>query len=114
MVLQARAQPRLLVAEDDSALLALVQAVLEEGYAITPARSLPTAPALLDEHLSQRVPTDLFAPQVPDLHQYADQWISFGMDGAGDELAPVVAMQEANAGIRMSGVLGCHLKARLI
>ena len=53
--------PRLLVVDDDAALLSLVQGVLEEeGYAVTPAPSLPDSLGALEDHLFQLVLTDLF------------------------------------------------------
>lgn len=53
---------RLLVVDDDTELLSIVQEALEEdGYAITPATSLPASLRALEEQLFHFVLTDLFS-----------------------------------------------------
>lgn len=54
--------PRLLVVEDDTELLEIVQDALEEeGYGVTPATSLPHSLSALEEQLFHFVLTDLFS-----------------------------------------------------
>ncbi|HEY7127377.1 MAG TPA: response regulator [Ktedonobacterales bacterium] len=54
---------RLLLVEDEPDILLPVQAVLEEeGYAVTPAVSLPASLEQLEEHVYHLVLTDLFSP----------------------------------------------------
>lgn len=61
MSLAVASPPHLLVVEDDRDILDAVQGVLqEEGYAVTPAISLPASLAALEEHLFHFVLTDLF------------------------------------------------------
>lgn len=61
MSLAVASPPHLLVVEDDRDILDAVQGVLqEEGYAVTPAASLPASLEALEEHLFHFVLTDLF------------------------------------------------------
>ena len=68
--------PRLLLVEDDAALLSLVQGVLEEeGYAVTPTTSIPASLSALEARVFHFVLTDLFSarsqappPEHPPAH----------------------------------------------
>ncbi len=61
MSVPAGTPPQLLVVEDDLEILSLVQNSLEEeGYAVTPASTLPASLEILSNHLFQLVLTDLF------------------------------------------------------
>ena len=61
MSVAAASPPQLLVVEDDQEILELIQGFLQgEGYAVTPARSLPASLAILEDRLFQFVLTDLF------------------------------------------------------
>jgi|GEM_PF-566304 len=56
------AQPHLLIVEDDAELQYILQSLLiDEGYAVVAASSLPQALALLGEQVFQLIITDLFA-----------------------------------------------------
>ena len=70
MSMAVASPPHLLVVEDDHEILDVVQGVLhEEGYAVTPATSLPASLVALEEHLFHLVLTDLFL-QPPQSHPF--------------------------------------------